>query len=217
MLKTTRCAGVLVTSEQLPASNNVTSAGSERDAMKSSLRRCTSGLATGMLTFLVVMAALMAGGGGAHSNDGSTFGPPIEEYVQNAGAGASVVPAGQLKIDGWRVGCGNRSTVLDPGLDDFGAAYPNYLILNPKMMSKVPTQVKLWIHAHECGHQFRGPDEEKADCFAVQRGRRQKWLTVEGLDQICEFIKPSRGDSAHFGGQYRCEAMRKCYASPDVE
>ena len=185
--------------------------------MKPSLRRRTSGLATGMLTITVVLAGQMAGGGGAHSNDGSTFGPPIEEYVQNAGAGASVVPAGQLKIDGWRVGCGNRSTVLDPGLDDFGAAYPNYLILNPKMLAKVPTQVKLWIHAHECGHQFRGPDEEKADCFAVQRGRRQKWLTVEGLDQICEFIKPSRGDSAHFGGLHRCETMRKCYASPDVE
>ena len=146
-----------------------------------------------------------------------TYGPPIEEYVQNAGAGATIVPAGQLRLDGWRIGCGNRSTVLDPGLDDFGAAYPNYLILNPKMLAKVPTQVKLWIHAHECGHQFRGPDEEKADCFAVQRGRRQKWLTVEGLDQICEFIKPSRGDSAHFGGVYRCEAMRKCYANPEVE
>lgn len=156
--------------------------------------------------------------GNSRASDGTaSYGPPIEEYVQSAGAGASIVPAGQLRLDGWKVGCGNRSTVLDPSLDDFGAAYPNYLILNPKMMSKVPTQVKLWIHAHECGHQFRGPDEEKADCFAVQRGRRQKWLTVEGLDQICEFIKPSRGDAMHLGGPHRCEAMRKCYASPDVE
>ena len=185
--------------------------------MNPSLRRRMTRLAAGVLTVPVLVAAMATGAHIALSADSSTFGPPIEEYVQNAGAGASIVPPGQLKLDGWRVGCGNRSTVLDPGLDDFGAAYPNYLILNPKMMSKVPTQVKLWIHAHECGHQFRGPDEEKADCFAVQRGRRQKWLTVEGLDQICEFIKPSRGDSAHFGGQYRCESMRKCYASPEVE
>jgi hypothetical protein len=185
--------------------------------MKLSLRHRITGLAAKLLALPVVLAAVLVGGDAARSSDGSNFGPPIEEYVQNAGAGASIVPAGQLKLDGWKVGCGNRSTVLDPGLDDFGAAYPNYLILNPKMMAKVPTQVKLWIHAHECGHQFRGPDEEKADCFAVQRGRRQKWLTVDGLEQICEFIKPSRGDSAHFGGQYRCAAMRKCYASPDVE
>lgn len=165
----------------------------------------------------VTLAVVLALTPSVRSDDTSTFGPPIEEYVQSAGAGATIVPAGQLRLDGWRVGCGNRSTVLDPGLDDFGAAYPNYLILNPKMLAKVPTQVKLWIHAHECGHQFRGPDEEKADCFAVQRGRRQKWLTVEGLDQICEFIKPSRGDSAHFGGVHRCETMRKCYASSEVE
>ena len=185
--------------------------------MLPSLRPRIVQLIAALVATPAVMAAVLAGGGAASSNDGSTYGPPIEEYVQNAGAGASIVPAGQLKLDGWKVGCGNRSTVLDPALDDFGAAYPNYLILNPKMMAKVPTQVKLWIHAHECGHQFRGPDEEKADCFAVQRGRRQKWLTVEGLSQICEFIRPSRGDSAHFGGQYRCEAMQKCYASPDVE
>jgi hypothetical protein len=170
-----------------------------------------------VLALAVATTAIAVSGTAVRSNDPAAFGPPIEEYVQNAGAGASIVPAGQLKLDGWRVGCGNRSTVLDPGLDDFGAAYPNYLILNPKMLAKVPTQVKLWIHAHECGHQFRGPDEEKADCFAVQRGRRQKWLTPEGLDQICDFIRPSRGDSAHFGGPHRCELMRKCYASPEVE
>ena len=181
---------------------------SRRGALTAARRhRVLLGGAVAALVTLVVPAA--------HSDD--SFGPPIEEYVQSAGAGASIVPAGQLRLDGYRVGCGNRSTVLDPGLDDFGAAYPNYLILNPKMLAKVPTQVKLWIHAHECGHQFRGPDEERADCFAVQRGRRQKWLTVEGLDQICAFIKPSRGDSAHFGGDHRCEQMRRCYASPDVE
>jgi hypothetical protein len=145
------------------------------------------------------------------------YGPPIEEYAKNAGAGAKIFPPGQLNIDGYRMTCGNRATVMDPGLDDYGAAYPGYLILNPKLLSTVPTVVKLWIHAHECGHQFRGPDEEKADCFAVQRGRRQKWLTLDGLEQVCNFIKPSRGDSMHFSGSRRCEKMRECYASPDVE
>ena len=107
--------------------------------MNPSLRRRMTRLAAGVLTVPVLVAAMATGAHIALSADSSTFGPPIEEYVQNAGAGASIVPPGQLKLDGWRVGCGNRSTVLDPGLDDFGAAYPNYLILNPKMMSKVPT------------------------------------------------------------------------------
>src|SRR6185436_10864341 len=87
-------------------------------------------------------------------------GPSPEEYVAHVGGEAKLV-------------CGKRPTVLDTQLDDYGAAYPGFLILNPKLLAKVSTPVKLWIHAHECGHQYRGPDEETADCFAVQRGRRQ--------------------------------------------
>jgi hypothetical protein len=142
--------------------------------------------------------------------------PTPEEYVAHVGGNAKVVKPGELKIDGYRMQCGQRPTVLDNQLDDYGAAYPGFLILNPRLMSKVPTTVKMWIHAHECGHQFRGPDEETADCFAVQRGRRQGWLTVEGLEEICKFIAPAKGDSMHFSGSYRCDAMRKCYADPRI-
>ena len=143
--------------------------------------------------------------------------PTPEEYVSKVGADAKIVPAGQLKIDGNTLICGHRPTVLDNKLDDYGAAYPGFLILNPKLLAKVAsTPVKLWIYSHECGHQFRGPEEETADCFAVQRGRRQKWLTPEGLEEVCQFIAPARGDSMHFQGANRCEAMRKCYADRTV-
>jgi len=143
-------------------------------------------------------------------------GPTPEEYVAHVGGDAKIVPAGQLRLDGHKLLCGQRPTVLDNNLDDFGAAYPGFLILNPKLLAKVSTPVKLWIHAHECGHQFRGPDEETADCFAVQRGRRQKWLTPEGLEEVCRFISPAKGDSMHFSGSHRCETMRKCFADPGI-
>jgi hypothetical protein len=142
--------------------------------------------------------------------------PTPEEYVAKVGADAKVVPANELAIDGRKVICGKRPTVLDNKLDDYGAAYPGFLILNPKLLAKVSMPVKLWIHAHECGHQYRGPDEETADCFAVQRGRRQGWLTLEGLDEVCKFISPAKGDSMHFSGSHRCEAMRKCYIDREV-
>jgi hypothetical protein len=112
--------------------------------------------------------------------------------------------------------CGQRPTVLDGQLDDYGAAYPGFVILNPKLVAKVSTVVKLWIFSHECGHQFRGPDEETADCFAVQRGRRQKWLDEAGLEEICRFISPAKGDSMHFSGSHRCEAMRQCFNDPSI-
>jgi len=144
-------------------------------------------------------------------------GPTPEEYVGHVGGDAKIVAAGQLKLDGQRLLCGQRPTVLDNNLDDYGAAYPGFLILNPKLLNRVSTPVKLWIYAHECGHQFRGPDEETADCFAVQRGRRQRWLTPEGLEEVCRFIAPAKGDTMHFSGSFRCEAMRKCYVDQDVK
>ena len=157
----------------------------------------------------LVIAASLTGGAAA--------GPTPEEYIAKVGPSATLVPPRDLKLDDRKVICGRRPTVLDEKLDDYGAAYPGFLILNPKLMAKVSTTVKLWIHAHECGHQFRGPDEETADCFAVQRGRRQGWLTPEGLEEVCRFIAPAKGDSMHFSGSHRCEAMRRCYADPTVK
>jgi hypothetical protein len=145
-----------------------------------------------------------------------TSGPTAQEYTDYVGGGAIIVPPGDLRLDGRRAQCGHRPTVLDNNLDDYGAAYPGFLILNPKLMNRIPTVVKLWIHAHECGHQFRGPDEETADCFAVQRGKRSGWLDDAGLEEVCRFISPAKADSMHFSGAHRCEAMRRCFADPSV-
>ena len=87
------------------------------------------------------------------------------------------MPAGQLAIEGHKVTCDNRPTVLDNKLNDFGAAYPGFLILNPTLLNQVSTPLKMWVFARECGHQFRGVEEEQADCFAVERGQRLGWLT----------------------------------------
>ncbi len=143
--------------------------------------------------------------------------PTAEEYVKQIGGDTHLLAPGEFKIDGRRQLCGQRPTVIDTQLDDYGAAYPGFLIMNPKLLDKVSTPVKQWIFAHECGHQFRGPDEETADCFAVQRGRRQQWLTPDGVEEICSFIAPAKGDSMHFSGSHRCEYMRKCYADPTIK
>jgi hypothetical protein len=142
--------------------------------------------------------------------------PTIDEYMGHVGGDAQRLAPGELKLDGRKQLCGQRPTVIDNQLDDYGAAYPGFLILNPKLLDRVSTPVKLWIYAHECGHQFRGPDEETADCFAVQRGRRQGWLDEAGLEEICKFISPAKGDGMHFSGSHRCAYMRQCYADPSI-
>ncbi len=142
--------------------------------------------------------------------------PSPSEYIAHVGGDAKLVPAGALTLDGNRMICGHRPTVLDNNLDDYAAAYPGFLIVNPKLMNRVSTPVKMWIYSHECAHQFRGPDEDTADCFAVQRGRRQGWLSEQGLDEVCTFIKPAKGDMMHLSGSHRCESMRRCYKDPKV-
>jgi hypothetical protein len=142
--------------------------------------------------------------------------PTPEEYIARVGGNAKLVAAGELKIDGQRVLCGRRPAVLDPGLDDYAAAYPGFIILNPTLIAKVSTPVKQWIYAHSCGYQFRGPDPKIADCFAVQRGRRQGWLTPEGLEEVCKFISPAAGSKVHPEGPKRCELMRECFKDPVI-
>lgn len=171
---------------------------------------CLAGLGLAKLVGVVLLVFAAAAPGALAQS-----GPTPEGYAAHVG-GAKIISPGDLRLDGRRMTCGQRPTVIDDQLDDYGAAYPGFLILNSKLMARVPTSVKLWIYAHECGHQFRGPDEETADCFAVQRGRRQGWLTPEGLEEICAFIRPSKGSSMHFSGSHRCEAMRRCYADPKV-
>ncbi len=160
----------------------------------------------------MVSAVLLGPAGPARADSA----PTPEEYVAHVGGSSRIVPAGDLKIDGQPMVCGQRPTVIDEQLDDYGAAYPGFLIINPKLMSRIATPVKMWIYSHECGHQFRGPDEETADCFAVQRGKRQRWLTPDGLEEICKFITPAKGDAMHFSGSHRCEYMRRCFDDPDI-
>ena len=118
----------------------------------------------------------------------------LEDYLKEVGPRAKLVPKGKLTIDGKRKMCGNRPTVMDPKFDSWGGAYPGFVILNPVRLKRLPSVVKFYVYAHECGHQFVGRDEDAADCFAVKRGRRYGWLDASGMAQICSFISQLKGD-----------------------
>ena len=166
------------------------------------IRRGSSRLASGLIALLALSSPAAAE---------ENRSPTAEEYMAHTGGEATMVASGEFVLDGVKLYCGTRPTIVDNKLDDYGAAYPGFLIMNMRLLGKVSTPVKLWIYSHECGHQFRGPDEETADCFAVQRGRRQGWLSPGGVEEICQFISPAKGDSMHFSGSHRCEYMRQCF------
>jgi hypothetical protein len=147
------------------------------------------------------------------AQEGSTqSGPTLEEYLKEAGPDAKLVGQGALRIDGKAVNCGKRPTVLNPNFDSWGGAFPGFVILNTKKITGLSTAVKLYVYSHECGHQFVGPDESRADCFAMRRGVRWGWLDAQGMEDICAFISTLKGDAVHPPGPKRCEDMRKCYA-----
>jgi hypothetical protein len=138
-------------------------------------------------------------------------GPTVEEYLEQVGPAGKAIAHGQLTIDGKAVNCGTRPTVLNPNFDSWGGAFPGFLILNTKKISGLSTQVKLYIYSHECGHQFIGADETKADLFAIRRGVKWGWLDAQGLEEICVFISQLKGDAVHPPGTKRCETMRAYY------
>jgi hypothetical protein len=162
----------------------------------------------------VALCAGPAGGASAQERtyQGSpTSGPTVKHYMGEAGADATLIQHGALKIDGKAVNCGTRPTVLNPNFDSWGGAFPGFVILNTRKISGLSTQVKLYIYSHECGHQFVGADEVKADLFAIRRGLKWGWLDAQGMEDICVFISQLKGDSVHPPGPTRCEAMRKYY------
>ncbi len=136
----------------------------------------------------------------------------VERYMkEKAGPGSKVFLPGLAKVAGQRVFCGRRPVLIDNDFSDYGGAYPGFVILNRSKLKHLPKSVKLYIFAHECGHQFRGRDEAAADCYSVKRGRREGWLSKKGLEQVCKFMLPHVGDRMHPPGPQRCKMMRKCY------
>ncbi|MEM8575461.1 MAG: hypothetical protein AAGF48_12595 [Pseudomonadota bacterium] len=143
-------------------------------------------------------------GGGAKA-------PTVEQYMNRSGPHTKEVPHGEMTIDGIRVNCGTRPTVLNPKFDSWGGAFPGFLIMNTAKIKGLSTQVKLYIYSHECGHQFIGASETKADLFAIRRGVRWGWLDAQGMEEICTFISKLKGSAVHPPGPKRCTTMRNYY------
>lgn len=137
--------------------------------------------------------------------------PSIEEYLAKAGAKARRVESGALDIEGIKPTCGTRPTVLNEGLDDVASAYPDFIILNPRVLAKIPPVIRLYAYGHECGHEMRGTSEAAADCYAAADGRKAGWLDAKGIEAICAFWKPQRHDSMHLPGPERCALMQRCF------
>ena len=165
--------------------------------------------AIAVLSFALLTAA---GAGAARWMQFLYAAPTTEEYLAHLGIGAKLIPAGALTYDGQSFACGRFPAMLNARLDDYGAAFFGFVLLNPARFDALPLTLKRYAYAHECGHQYVGYDEGEADCYAVRRGRREGWLDGAAMDEICAFIGRSKGDGVHALGTRRCQMMRQCLA-----
>jgi len=143
--------------------------------------------------------------------ESAAAGPTPEEYIAHVGGDAKIVEPGELKLDGHRMTCGQRPTVMDNQLDDYGAAYPGFLILNPRLMTRVPTVVKKWIFAHECGINSGGRTRQPP-IVSRSKGAAPGLARRDGLDTL-QVHQPGQGDSMHFSGSLRARFMRSACRS----
>ncbi len=120
--------------------------------------------------------------------------------------------AGSAIIGGKRMTCYAAEVVITDQAPGPGFAIAGQIIFNPKFLNQYPPLVQRLVFLHECGHQYIGPDETAADCWAVQRAKQQGWLTPATLNQACRALWHTEGDGTHLDGPVRCEALRQCYA-----
>src|SRR5262245_31557917 len=120
---------------------------------------------------------------------------------------------GSIELAGRTVRCANVEIVMDRRLPSEGAASPGVLILNPRMLNEQPATVRLFVFHHECGHHHVGDSELKADCWAVQQGVRDGWLTQRGLKEVCDSFEDAPETSSHPSGRRRCRNIDQCFAT----
>ena len=128
---------------------------------------------------------------------------------QPAAAQRLILP-GALLLAGYRATCGPVDTMIQP-IDDIAAAYKGRIILHPRVLN-LPRAQQLFWYTHECAHQIFGPGEAAADCWSVQQGKIQGWLSRDELTKLDRTMQQFPGDASHESGPARIDYMEKCFA-----
>ena len=122
---------------------------------------------------------------------------------------------GAITMAGRALKCGAVRNVLDNQLPNLGIASPGVLVMNPRLLSRQPQTVRLFVFHHECGHHHVGGNELKADCWAVGEGVREGWLDRKGLTQVCESFNDAPPTPTHPSGRRRCGNLDRCFAAAE--
>ena len=149
---------------------------------------------------IVAMAAILGFAGSSHAAPPSTSGFP------------KLQRDGTISMAGRSLRCGSMRIVLDRALPSEGAAAPGVLIINPRLINRMPNVVRLFVFHHECGHHNIGASELRADSWAVERGVSEGWLNDDGLRQVCRSFGNMPATPTHPSGRRRCRNLDQSFA-----
>jgi hypothetical protein len=107
--------------------------------------------------------------------------------------------------------------VANASLDPYGAPIIRY---NPRILSWMHAQTRLFFYAHECGHHVRGHAfgsvhplnmEQDADCFAIVTLVNDGSLSDDDVGIVqSDIAAAGRGDWTHLPGPQRAVNLRRC-------
>ena len=133
--------------------------------------------------------------------------------LATAPAQAQVYAPGQFTIDGIALSCGAYPTVVTTQIPDAGMFNGRAILLNPNALGRMPTVLKMFVYAHECGHAVVGADEVAADCWAIRLGRDQGWFPPQAFNLLMQMFAGNPGSLRHPPGHARVQNMLQCYQS----
>ena len=127
----------------------------------------------------------------------------------HAASAQQVVLAGDPTLSGYQATCGPVQTVM-MAMADIAAAQHGRIYLNPALLDRPRAEQMFW-YTHECGHFIFGAGEMRADCWAVEQGRIQGWMSPDDFETLSASMRRHPGDRAHPAGPQRVAAMAACY------
>ena len=134
----------------------------------------------------------------------------ILAFAPHPAAAQTLILPGALLLAGYRATCGPVDTMIQP-INDIAAAYRGRIYLHPRVLD-LPRAQQLFWYTHECAHQIFGPGEAAADCWAVQQGKIQGWLSRLELARLSGSMRQFPRDASHEDGAARIVHMEKCFA-----
>ncbi len=134
----------------------------------------------------------------------------ILAFAPHPAAAQTLILPGALLLAGYRATCGPVDTMIQP-INDIAAAYRGRIYLHPRVLD-LPRAQQLFWYTHECAHQIFGPGEAAADCWAVQQGKIQGWLSRVELTRLNGSMRQFPRDASHEDGAARIAHMEKCFA-----